>query len=237
MKRRLIALITALVLSLFVLGCLAAYADTYILHTPTKDQIQEAEAIQIACDFITELSGVEITGIYSVVDGMKVKNKAETAFGPGYQYYVDTNDDCWMLRIRNETSIQPRVLVHGTTGEVLYWEYSDIRNDRSYINMLPCEKDLPYEEAVQIAVDRFTQTLDGVETIDADKLIVQSAFAAAHNWNSLAAAWGDAPAWNITLQYGEPEIKYIYSMLINADNRMILDDSLFNRKTDGVLTE
>lgn len=78
MKRRFFALFLVMLLSITSI----AGADSYILHKPDKNQLQENEALETAREFLLDLTGVEITGVFKVVNGMKVKGKVEAFFGP-----------------------------------------------------------------------------------------------------------------------------------------------------------
>lgn len=95
---RMICALLCLLVCLFSL--LSAYADAYILHEPAAGQFQEEEAVELACAFVKELTGVELTGLYMVEKGMKVKDKTEAYLGPGHQWYANTKDDCWARTIR-----------------------------------------------------------------------------------------------------------------------------------------
>lgn len=227
MKRRFTSLVAALLAYLLVLSFAPAHADAYIIRTPAKDQIQEEEALQIACDYIHDLTGVEITGIFMVIDGMKVKNEAVNFFGPGYQWGADTNDDCWVLDIQNESTIvRPWVVLHGTTGEVLYWQYTDQVINCSYINMLPNDAQLSYEDAVEMAMNGFMQVMDESVPIDTSMILANSAFGSTSNWNSATVNLGDAPAWSINLSYTDTTNQYEYSVYINAENGTVFGESL-----------
>ena len=206
--------------ALLMLAKAAACADAYILHTPAQKQVQEDEALEIACDFLHALTGVEITGIYKVADGMKIKDKAEAFFGPGYQWGADTNDDCWVLVIRNEsTVVRPWVVIHGTTGEVLYWQYSDQTTQCTYINCLPGEGQLSHEDAVEIAMDRFTRVINKPFSMDEGAVYLSSSFGNADNWN---IDMGTALVWNIHLSYINDAEQYGYSAYIDAESGEIL---------------
>ena len=103
--------ITALLVLCSLLACtIAAQADTDIYHKPTKDQLAEKEAFKIAVDFFREMTGVDISGEYR-------KSYYTALFGPGYQWYTDTEDDCWSVRIDigSDLPISAHATIHGTT--------------------------------------------------------------------------------------------------------------------------
>lgn len=56
-------LISLLIIVALVFGALTAYADEYVLYKPSENQLREEEALQIACDYLHELTGVEMTEI------------------------------------------------------------------------------------------------------------------------------------------------------------------------------
>ena len=211
-----------------VLPLMNTYADTYTLHVPSANQLQEEEAVELACAFVKELTGVELTDLYMVENGMKVKNKTEAYFGPGYQWFADTEDDCWAITLRNETHINPFVVLHGTTGEVLYWEYHDEQKTCTYINMLPQEQHLSYEEAVEMAMSRYLYAVNGLEGAD-QATYVQLAFGSTSNWNSSLHFYEEMPAWNVMVRTPAVEPEYLYDMLISAQEGLILEEGLFCR--------
>ena len=218
MKRRLLWELLVLILTMSI-----ACADTYILHKPTQQQLQEAEALEVAKDFLYELTGVEITGIFKVVDGKKTKGKALSYFGPGYQWGADTNDDCWVLDIRNESVVErPWIVIHGTTGEILYWKYTDKITNCTYINRIPSEEHLSQNEAVEIAYGGFEHAIDEPFSIGYDGIYLDSCYGTADVWNTDIVNIGTAPVWYISIsseQYG-------YTVYIDAESGDILDEQL-----------
>lgn len=151
--------IAALLALCSLLACtMAAQADTDIYHTPTKDQLSEKEAFKIAVDFFREMTGVDISGEYR-------KAYYTALFGPGYQWYTDTEDDCWSVRIDigSDLPIAAHATIHGTTGEVLHWSFRDEPTKISYQCALPDETMLTLEEAIAIVRAEYAQTLDLTE--------------------------------------------------------------------------
>lgn len=144
------------------LGFPFAHADMDIEHFPTENQLQEKEAEKIACDFFYKLCGVELTDIYHLEKEEEVSG-AEAVFGPGYQYGVDTQEDCWDLDLRNRSHIWPRAVIHGTTGEILSWQYYDMITRCGFINALPQPEQLSLKEAVTKAVALFSEILSEEE--------------------------------------------------------------------------
>lgn len=213
------------------LSLMDASADTYTLHEPMDNQMQEEAAVDIACNFVKELTGVELTGLYMVENGKKVKNKTEAYFGPGYQWSANTEDDCWAITLRNETHINPFVVLRGTTGEVLYWEYHDEQKTCTYINMLPQKEHLSYDEAVDMAMSRYLYAANGLEGAD-QATYVQSAFGTASNWNSSLQSYSEMPAWNVMVRTPAVEPEYYYDLFVSAQDGLILEEGLFCR-SDG----
>lgn len=223
MKRRFFVLLLVMLLSITSIAC----ADSYILHKPDKNQLQENEALEIAREFLLDLTGVEITGVFKVVNGMKVKGKAEAFFGPGYQWGADTNDDCWVLVIQNDSTIvRPWVVIHGTTGEVLYWQYTDQTTGCAYLNALPTEGQLSYEDAVALAKNRFLQAMNEPSSIEDSAIYINPSFGNTNHWNTSAVNMGTVLAWNINLSYADSTEQYGYFVYINAENEEILGEQL-----------
>ena len=204
------------------------FADTYTLHTPAANQLQEEEAVEIACAFVKELTGVELTGLYMIKDGRRVNDKAEAYFGPGYQWSANTEEDCWAIALRNDTHINPFVVVHGITGEVLYWEYHDEQKTCTYISMLPQEQHLSYDEAISTAMNRYLYAVNDLEGAD-QSTYAQSAFGSASNWNSSLHFYEEIPAWNVTVRTPAIEPEYHYHLFISASDGLILEEGLFCR--------
>lgn len=224
MKKQSILLLVALLLCLPMFCGSIACADDYTLHTPKRGQLQENEALDIACDFLRDLTGVEITGIFQVVDGMKIEGQVFASFGPGNQWRADTTDDCWALVIRNESTIgRPLVVLHGTTGEVLYWEYTDKITNCTYFNSLPGEEHLSYENAVEIAKNGLMHVIN--EPLSG-MLSVSAGFGNTDAWNTATANMGTELAWVIDLYYLNSEGQYGYSVYINAENGEVLREQL-----------
>lgn len=209
-----------------------AIADTYALHEPSGNQIQAEDAVTLACEFIKELTGVELTGLYSVEDGMKVEGQPEMYFGFGWQWGADTSDDCWMLILRNQSTIDtPIVVLHGTTGEVLYWEYTDQAINCTYLNRLPTDDHLSCEEAVENAKSRFVVVMD--KPLSGDSIrFTGAAFGDADTWVAQAANTEAEPAWKIELLYEHPEEQYGYTVFFDAKSGEVLREVIHDKTSD-----
>lgn len=201
-----------------------AAADETILHTPAAGQIQRQEAIRIACEVIHEKTGVELTGLYRVKNGMKIKGQVEAYFGPGWQWLdnSDIQEDCWVLILQNETRIRkPVVVLHGTTGEVLHWRFSDRETDASYVDLLPEDGQMTLEEARQLVMERFGGLTGG------DDLFVAVDF----GWgDSFSTRWGalpHAPVWNLyasrqVVEGDSVQVLAQYQLVVDARSREVL---------------
>ena len=132
----------------------AAQADTDIYHTPAKDQLSEKEARALMAEFYQNLWGVDITPCFR-------KGQYTALFGPGSQWYVDTEDDCWVISVEFDTElpIVPHMLLHGTTCEVLEWQFREKETKVTYQRAIPGEADLPLEETIAIAREQFAAAL------------------------------------------------------------------------------
>lgn len=132
----------------------SALADRDIYHTPTNDQLSEKEARTLMADFYQNLWGVDITPCFR-------KGQYTALFGPGYQWYVDTEEDCWVISIAFDTElpIVPHILLHGTTGEVLDWQFREKETKVTYQRAIPGEADLTLEAAITIAREHFAAAL------------------------------------------------------------------------------
>ena len=234
MKR--LAQFVALLLCIQLFVPFAAQGDAYELHTPSGEQIQQEEAVALACAFVKDLTGVELMGLYAVEDGMKVEGQPEMYFGPGWQWDADTQEDCWAIHLCNETHIQPFVVLHGITGEVLYWEYDNQENGCSYINRVPEEGQLSYEDVRMLAVDRFMNATADIENMP-QQTFLGAGFGPADNWYASLQGGDCIPAWHINIQTPLEEAGYHYSLLVTAEDEVILRETLYFRNEDGLFME
>lgn len=223
MKSLLYRIAVSLLLSALLIGMCAAHADTYELREPTGGELKSDEAVAIARDFMRDLTGVELTGLYVKADGRRIEGKTEAYFGPGSQWLADTEDDCWALVIRNETRIRPFVVVHGTTGEVVYWEYTDEETNQTFINLLPQDGQLTDAEAVVLAEKRFAAAMRGAPAIDPERLANQTAFGMAGNWCFDKPEYESLPAWLVQLTYtDDANQEYFCETVLAADGGALL---------------
>lgn len=193
--------IVVLVLCSLLACTMAAQADTDIYHTPTKAQLSEKEAFRIATDFFKDAAGVDISGEYR-------KTYYTALFGPGYQWYADTEDDCWVVSvdIGSDLPISAHVIIHGTTGEVLRWSFYDEGTRISYQCGLPEETMLTLEEAIAIVGEQYAQAL-GLTAGEAQNTRCGAAFGLYGVMTVREDAENpDLPVWNIVIggNYGQP---------------------------------
>lgn len=195
-------LIAALLALCSLLACMmVAQADTDIYHTPTKDQLSEKEAFRIAVDFFMEASGVDISGEY--------RRAYYTAlFGPGYQWYADTEDDCWVVSvdIGSDLPISAHATIHGTTGEVLHWSFRDEETKISYQCALPDETMLTLEEAAAIVREQYAKDI-GLTAEEAQNTMCNASFGLYGVVTVLKDVENpDLPVWNIVIggKYKQP---------------------------------
>lgn len=227
MKR--ISLFAAMWLCFLLLIPSSVYADAYALHEPSGNEIQAEEAVTLACQFIKELTGVELTGLYSVEDGMKVEGQPEMYFGPGWQWGADTQEDCWILILRNQTAIDtPIVVLHGITGEVLYWEYTDQTINCTYLNSLPTDEHLSLQQAVNIAQSRFMPAMEPPLSADGIRF-TGAAFGDSDTWVAQAADTEANLAWKIELLYEAPDGQYGYIGYFDAASGGVLREMIHER--------
>lgn len=196
--KRLIALLLMLC---SLLACIAAQADTDIYHKPGKNQLSEKKAFRIAADFFREAAGVDISGEYR-------KGYYTALFGPGYQWYADTEDDCWVVSIDigSDLPISAHAVIHGTTGEVLRWSFRDKETKISYQCALPEETMLTLEEAVAIVRKQYAQAL-GLTAEQAQNTRCSASFGLYGVMTVLKDVENaELPVWSIVIggQYGQP---------------------------------
>lgn len=227
MKR--ISLFAAMWLCFLLLIPLVVCADTDTLHEPSGNKIQAEEAVTLACQFIKELTGVKLTGLYSVEDGMKVEGQPEMYFGPGWQWGADTQEDCWILILRNQTAIDtPIVVLHGITGEVLYWEYTQQTINCTYLNSLPTDDHLSLQQAVNIAQSRFMPAMEPPLSADGIRF-TGAAFGDADTWVAQATNTEAELAWKIELLYEDPDRQYGYIGYFDAASGGVLREMIHER--------
>ena len=135
-----------LCLSLLLTAPFAARADQYTLHTPGPDSITAAQAVERAKAYLLTLC--------PALEETRLKDarteSPDYLFGPGWQWDADTQEDCWVLPLPSALAV-----VHGATGEVLYYSYwLEPREGWSmlYNNCQPSS--MSVDEAVEIAARR-----------------------------------------------------------------------------------
>lgn len=137
MKRMLCLWLTLLLLTT------NAMADKEVYHQPKDGQLTWAQAVKAAVTFIAQMREID-AALYTEYAG------ACNTFGPGSQWDADTDDDCWAVSITMPDETQPvrwmLVIVHGTTGEIVHWQMDDRTQGITYLNRLPDESQISYNE-------------------------------------------------------------------------------------------
>ena len=200
----------------------AGIADDYTLHKPTKDQLTETQAVHAAAMYFEDLTGIPAEDI----EKFYVPSEGEKAFGPGWQWQADTEDDCWALCFRTtELPIDSMfATLHGTTGEVLYWEYDDCMTNTTYIHMLPEKGMLLCKEAYELAVEDMGAML----TIEKETILQNAYVTATYGMpyttfevNGRDNDALDTPVWDIMIFYPSKSPQLIYQAVIDAESGYI----------------
>lgn len=198
----------------------AAIGDTDIYHTPTKEQLSESEALKVATAFWLELCSVDIS---EEIDA----GNYTALFGPGYQWGANTEDDCWIIEINMsaDISIQPWIIIHGTSGHVVYWQYEDKEAKISYFGLLPNETNISVDEAIEVAKEDF-RTAASLDETDIDELYIRASFGYAQYFVALAdTEYDDYPVWSITIRssnYASPSFPQMGHYYVSAIDRAVL---------------
>ncbi len=188
-----------------------AIGDTDIYHTPTEGQLSEAEVLDITTAFWMELCSVDISeevneGNYSAL------------FGPGRQWGAKTDDDCWVIDIplAADIPIRPMIIIHGTTGEVVYWQFRNKETKILYICLLPDETLLSENEAIRIANDHFHENTE----VGKKSLYVNRALGLGQYWPELDnMGYDNYPVWSILIASSDlsfPEVGQYYISAIDG---------------------
>lgn len=206
-----------------VLCCLflfsgAALGDTDIYHIPTKEQLSEAEALKVATAFWLELCSVDIS---EEIDA----GNYTALFGPGYQWGANTEDDCWTISIPMgaDLPIRPSIIIHGTTGDVVHWQFRDKETKITYICMLPDETHISLEAAITIAKKCFQRDAH-LEESDLTEMFVSKSFGVAQYYIGLKdRGCDDYPIWNIFLASSESSFPEMGDYYISAIDGSVLE--------------
>ena len=206
-------------LLLILLLTSTAFADTYELHTPDSTQLNKDQALAYANSFWLDMCGVSITpelqaGTY------------EASFGPGYQWGVETQDDCWAIYVKG---VQGPVgslflILHGTPGKsedsadnisVLYWSFRNKESMISYACQIPDATMIDRYKAVQYSIRDFASVANVSEdliTFNGNGQFTLTKWAMRDICEELGDLDGEVPVWSIALSSDDQYADY----LINA---------------------
>lgn len=140
------------------------------------------------------------------------------------------------MTVHNETHIQPFVVLHGTTGQVLYWSYSDLQNHCTYVNMLPGKDDMSREAAAELGRSRCTEAVRSM-VCPVFEGSMELAFGTAGNWMPVGEEEAPMSVWRVTVQTGAESPGYRYLLLAVAEDESILWEELYSWDAEGAITE
>lgn len=205
-----------------VLCCLflfsgAAIGDTDIYHTPTKEQLSESEALKVATAFWLELCSVDIS---EEIDA----GNYTALFGPGYQWGANTENDCWIIdiSISADIPIQPSIVIHGTLGNVVYWQFRDKETKISYICAMPDDTGITENEAAEIAIEYFKVDANLTEN-ELSELSVRRSFGYAQYYVEFEnMPYEDHPIWSILISSSTGSFSEVGHYFISARDGTVL---------------
>lgn len=222
-------------LSLLLILMLASpsLADTYQLHTPDKNQLKKDQALAFANAFWMDLCGVSIAS--AVQSGAY-----DASFGPGNQWGVETQDDCWVISFKNvKAPVWSMFLIlHGTPGKsedgtaninVLYWSFRGRESMITYTCALPDVTMIDRYKAVQRAIQDFAAAANVPEeqiVFNGNGKFTLTKWAMRDICKDIGDLDGDVPVWSIPLRTDDQYAEY----LINADDGTVVYRSITERK-------
>ncbi|MBR5959459.1 MAG: hypothetical protein IKZ98_00555 [Clostridia bacterium] len=201
-------------ISMFLVTGTSARADDYIIRKPKGDQLSEEEALKIASAFAHDVLKLSIEDLTPYYDN-------EHLFGPGDQWEADTKEDCWVISVsektiktENEYIPSLAIIVNGTSGEVEYWEYRDMKSEATYINTLPAKSKFSVDEVFAIAEKELERAL---ETAVQTPYIYRA---------SILSENDGVPQWEVLLQFSDKDGEHYFNTDINADDGTIIHSEL-----------
>ncbi len=222
-------------LSLLLILLLAstALADTYELHTPDSTQLSKDQALAFANSFCWDLCGVSIA--QAVQSGTY-----DASFGPGYQWGVETQDDCWVISIRGVKGPVGGLflILHGTPGksedgtaniDVLYWSFRNKESMITYSCAMPDVTMIDRYKAVQRAISDFAAVSNISEesiTFNGNGQFILTKWAMRDICEDLGDLDGDAPVWSVALMSDTQYANY----LISADEGTVVYRKITERE-------
>ena len=216
-------------LLLVLLLASTAFADTYELHTPDDTQLSKDQALAFANAFWWDLCGVSIAA--AVQSG-----SYDASFGPGYQWGVETQDDCWVISVKNvDGPVRSLFLIlHGTPLKsedgtaninVLYWSFRGTESMISYSCAIPDVTMIDRYKAVQYAMWDFAAEAripEDTISFNGNGSFTLTRWAMRDNCEELGDLDGGVPVWNILLSTDELCAEY----LIDAYNGTVVHRSI-----------
>lgn len=210
-----------------------AFADIYELHTPDGTQLNKDQALAFANSFWWDLCGVSIAP--AVQSGAY-----EVSFGPGDQWGVETQDDCWVISIKDvDGPVWSMFLIlHGTPGKsedgtaninVLYWSFRGRESMISYSCAIPDVTMIDRYKAVRRSIGDFAATANIPEdriTFNGNGKFTLTKWAMRDICEDLGDLDGDVPVWSIPLSTDDQYAEY----LINAYDGTVVYRSITERK-------
>ena len=220
-------------LLMILLLATTALADTYELHTPDRTQVSKDQALAFANSFWWDLCGVSIAS--AVQSGAY-----DASFGPGYQWGVETQDDCWVISVKDVDAPvwSMFLIVHGTPGKsvdgtaninVLYWSFRGRESMISYACAIPDVTMIDRYKAVQRAIQDFAAVANVPEeriTFNGNGKFTLTRWAMRDICKDIGDLDGDVPVWSIPLRTDDQYAEY----LMNADDGTVVYRSITERK-------
>ena len=196
-----------------------AFADTYELHTPDSTQLSKDQAFAFANSFWLDLCGASIESAVKA-------GTYEASFGPGHQWGVETQDDCWAIYIRGVQGPVGNLflILHGTPNQsednsanisVLYWSLRNKESLISYACAIPDVTMVDRYKAVQYSIRDFAAVANVSEdriTFNENGQFTLTKWAMRDICEDIGDLDGDVPVWSIALTTDDQYADY----LINA---------------------
>lgn len=220
-------------LLLILLLSSTALADTYKLHTPDNTQVSKDQALAFANAFWMDLCGVSVAS--AVQSGAY-----DASFGPGNQWGVETQDDCWIISIRNVKGPVGSLflILHGTPGQsedgtaninVLYWSFRGKESMITYSCALPDVTMIDRYTAVQRSISDFAAVSNiSKESIsfNGNGQFTLTKWAMRDICKDLGDLDGDVPVWSLAMMSDTQYANY----LISAVEGTVVYRSITERK-------
>ena len=210
-----------------------AFADTYELHTPDSTQLSKDQAFAFANSFWLDLCGASIESAVKA-------GTYEASFGPGHQWGVETQDDCWAIYIKGVQGPVSNLflILHGTPDKsegntdninVLYWSFRNKESLISYACQIPDATMIDRYKAVQYSIRDFASVANVSEdliTFNGNGQFTLTKWAMRDICEDIGDLDGEVPVWSIALSTDDQYADY----LINAYDGTVVYRSITERK-------